>query len=48
MYNGTEATVTYNTDQFTDYIDQSIGALHGDTLDSFLFAIVLDYVMKET
>ena len=47
MYNGAQAKVRYNNDQFTNYIDLSIGVLQGDTLAPYLFVIVLDYVMRE-
>jgi hypothetical protein len=32
MYNGAQAKVRCNSDQFTSYIDLNIGVLQGDTL----------------
>jgi Reverse transcriptase (RNA-dependent DNA polymerase) len=47
IYNGAQAKVRCNNDQFTCYIDLNIGVLQGDTLAPYLFVIVLDYVMSE-
>jgi hypothetical protein len=46
MYYGAKATVKYSNDQFTNFIDLSIGVLQGDTLTPYLFVIVVDYVVR--
>jgi hypothetical protein len=46
MYYGAKAKVKYRNDQFTNFIDLSIGVLEGDTSAPFLFVIVVDYVIR--
>jgi hypothetical protein len=46
MYCGAKAKVKYSNDQFTNFIDLSIGVLQGDTLAPYLFVVVVDYVMR--
>jgi hypothetical protein len=46
MYYGAKAKVKYSNDQFTNFIELSIGVLQGDTLAPYLFVIVVDYVMR--
>jgi hypothetical protein len=45
IYYGGKAKVKYSNDQFTNFIDLSIG-VRGDTLAPYLFVIVVDYVMR--
>jgi hypothetical protein len=46
MHYGAKAKVKYSNDQFTNFIDLSIGVLQGDTLAPNLFVIVVDYVIR--
>ena len=46
VYNGTQAHVL-TPDRHADYFEILAGILKGDTLASFLFAIVLDYTMRQ-
>jgi hypothetical protein len=46
IYYGAKAKVKYSNDQFTNFIDLSIGVLQGDTLAPYSFVIVVDYVMR--
>jgi hypothetical protein len=46
MYYGAKAKAKYSNDQFTKFIDLSIGVFQGDTLAPYLFVIVVDYVMR--
>jgi hypothetical protein len=46
MYYGEKANGKYSHCQFTHFIDHSIGVLQGDTLALYLFAIMVDYVMR--
>jgi hypothetical protein len=46
MHYGAKAKVKYSNDQFTNFIDLSIGVLEGDALALYLFVIVVDYVMR--
>jgi hypothetical protein len=46
MYYGAKAKVKYSNDQFTNFIDLSIGVLQGDTLAPYLSVIVVNYVMR--
>jgi Reverse transcriptase (RNA-dependent DNA polymerase) len=46
MYYGAKAKVKYSNDQFTNFIDLSIGVLQGGTLAPYLFVIVVDYGMR--
>ena len=46
MYESTKARVR-SPDGETDYFEIFIGVLQGDTLAPYLFAIVLDYVMRQ-
>ena len=45
LYKNTKVKV-YSPDGDTDYFDIVIGVLLGDTLDSYLFIICLDYVLR--
>ena len=47
MYQNTKARVV-TPDGETELFDIQAGVLQGDTLAPFLFAIVLDYVMRQT
>ena len=46
MYSGTRARVL-TPDGNTEYFDILAGVLQGDTLAPFLFAIVLDYTLRQ-
>jgi Reverse transcriptase (RNA-dependent DNA polymerase) len=46
MYYGAKAKVNYSNDQFTNFIDLSIGVLQGNSLAPYLLVIVVDYVMR--
>jgi hypothetical protein len=46
MYIGAQAKLGCNSDQFTNFIDFSIGGLHGDTFTPYLFVIVVDFVTR--
>jgi Reverse transcriptase (RNA-dependent DNA polymerase) len=45
-YCGPEEMVEYSNDQFTNFIDLSVEVFQGDTLASYLFVIVFNYVMR--
>ena len=45
VYKNTEAMV-HLPDRDTDYFDINAEALQGDTLESYLFILYLDYVLR--
>jgi hypothetical protein len=47
MYYEAKAKVKYSNDQFTDFIDLSIGVLQGDTIAPYLFVIEVDYALAD-
>ena len=46
LYHGAQAKVRFAPHKFTDFISLSVGALQGDTLASYVFVVVLDWVLS--